>query len=46
METSAEDFLVILKTAKVSEAHDLRRLHHLAIGLGRRSVRVSSFLRT
>jgi len=34
METSAEDFLVILQTAKVSEAHYLRRLHNLAIGLG------------
>lgn len=34
METTAEDFLIILKTAKVSEAHYLRRLHNLAIGLG------------
>lgn len=34
METAAEDLLTILKPAKVSEAHYLRRLHNLAIGLG------------
>lgn len=34
METQADDLLAILKTAKVSEAHYLRRLHNLALGLG------------
>lgn len=34
METQAEDILAILKTAKVSEIHYLRRLHNLALGLG------------
>jgi len=34
METTAEDLLLILNTAKVSQAHYLRRLHNLAIGLG------------
>jgi integrase len=34
IETSAEDFLVILKDAKRSVAHFLKRLHNLALGLG------------
>lgn len=34
METNAGDFLTLLKNAKVSEVHYLRRLHNLAIRLG------------
>jgi hypothetical protein len=34
IETTAEDFLTILKRAKVSTAHYLKRLHNLALGLG------------
>ena len=34
VETTAEDFLVILKGGKVSVVHFLRRLHNLALGLG------------
>jgi integrase len=34
LETQAEDLLKLLKNAKVSELHYLRRLHNLAQGLG------------
>jgi hypothetical protein len=34
METTADDFLAILKSGKVSVAHFLRRLHNLALNLG------------
>jgi integrase len=34
METASEHLLAILATANVSEAHYLRRLHNLAVGLG------------
>jgi integrase len=34
VETSAEDFLSILKNGKVSVVHYLKRLHNLAVGLG------------
>ena len=34
IETTAEDFLAILRNAKVSVAHYLKRLHNLALGLG------------
>jgi len=34
IETTAEDFLALLKGSKVSVAHYLRRLHNLALGLG------------
>jgi hypothetical protein len=34
METTAEDFLGILKGGKVSVAHYLKRLHNLAVNLG------------
>jgi integrase len=34
LETSAEDFLVVLNEGKVSVAHYLRRIHNFAIGIG------------
>jgi integrase len=34
VETNAEDILNVLKDCNVSEAHYLRRLHNLALGLG------------
>jgi hypothetical protein len=34
VETKADDFLAILNKAKVSDAHYLKRLHNLALGLG------------
>jgi len=34
IETTAEDFLLILNGGKVSTTHYLRRLHNLALGLG------------
>jgi hypothetical protein len=34
VETNADDFLAILNKAKVSDAHHLKRLHNLALGLG------------
>ena len=34
IETRPEDFLAILKDAKLSVAHYLKRLHNLAVGLG------------
>jgi len=34
IETTAEDFLIILNGGKVSTTHYLRRLHNLALGLG------------
>ena len=34
VETNADDFLAILNRAKVSDAHHLKRLHNLALGLG------------
>lgn len=34
VETSADDFLAILNRAKFSDAHYLKRLHNLALGLG------------
>jgi integrase len=34
VETTAEDFLAILRNPKVSVAHYLKRLHNLALGLG------------
>jgi integrase len=34
VETTAEDFLTILRGGKVSVAHYLKRLHNLALGLG------------
>ena len=34
IDTTAEDFLTILNRRKVSEAHYLKRLHNLAVGLG------------
>ena len=34
IETTAEDFLIVLRTGKKSTNHFLRRLHNLALGLG------------
>lgn len=34
LESASDDLLAILKKARVSEAHYLRRLHNLAVGLG------------
>ena len=34
VQTGSQDLLALLRNAKVSEAHYLRRLHNLAVGLG------------